>query len=136
MALLDSIDRRGFLKALGSTGALGAVAPQTLLADSAEPAPLWQNWSGNQQANPNHFLFPRDEKALRSAVTAGTGTIRPFGGSHSFSAVVPSDDTLVSLEALAGFGWVVGAILGGLVYQILMSKPSTAPATEDMEAEA
>ena len=26
-----------------------------------------------------------------------------------------------ALEALAGFGWVVGAVLGGLIYKILMA---------------
>ena len=111
MALLSSIDRRSFLKTLASTGAIGAVAPQTLLADTAEPAPLWQNWSGNQQANPNQLMFPRDEKALRDAVTASTGTLRPFGGSHSFSGVVPSDDTLISLEAMTGLRQQQGPLL-------------------------
>ena len=120
MALLDSIDRRGFLKALGSAGALGAVAPQTLLADAAEPAAPWQNWSGNQQATPDQLLFPRDEKNLRDAVTASTGTLRAFGGSHSFSGIVPTNDTLISLEAMAGlrgqqgnlFTWGAGTRLG------------------------
>ena len=101
MALLDSIDRRRFLKALASAGATGALAPQALLAET-EKAPAWQNWSGNQRANPANLVFATSEAQLRQALRDSTGTIRPFGGSHSFSAVVPSDDTLVSLEALAG----------------------------------
>ena len=102
MALFDSIDRRGFLKALGSAGAVGALAPQRLMAQESEPAAQWQNWSGNQTANPAQLLFPRDEAALRNAVTASDAGLRAFGGSHSFSAVVPTDDTLISLEAMAG----------------------------------
>ena len=88
MALFDSIDRRGFLKALGSAGAVGALAPQRLMAQESEPAAQWQNWSGNQTANPAQLLFPRDEAALRNAVTASDAGLRAFGGSHSFSAVV------------------------------------------------
>ena len=101
MALLDSIDRRSFLKALASAGATGASAPQALLAETGT-APAWQNWSGNQSANPANLVFATSESQLRQTLRDSSGTIRPFGGSHSFSAVVPSDDTLVSLEALAG----------------------------------
>jgi len=101
MALLNSIDRRRFLKALASAGATGALAPQALLAET-EKAPAWQNWSGNQSANPANLVFATSEAQLRQTLRDSSGTIRPFGGSHSFSAVVPSDDTLVSLEALAG----------------------------------
>jgi len=101
MALLDSIDRRRFLKALASAGATGALAPQALLAETKK-APAWQNWSGNQSADPANLVFATSEAQLRQTLRDSTGTIRPFGGSHSFSAVVPSDDTLVSLEALAG----------------------------------
>ena len=101
MALLDSIDRRSFLKALASAGATGALAPQALLAETGK-APAWQNWSGNQSANPANLVFATSESQLRQTLRDSSGTIRPFGGSHSFSAVVPSDDTLVSLEALAG----------------------------------
>ena len=101
MALLDSIDRRSFLKALASAGATGALAPQALLAETGT-APAWQNWSGNQSANPANLVFATSESQLRQTLRDSSGTIRPFGGSHSFSAVVPSDDTLVSLEALAG----------------------------------
>ncbi len=102
MALLNSIDRRGFLKALGSAGAVGALAPGQLLAESGETAAAWQNWSGNQKANPNQLLFPRQESELRQAIVDSVGTLRAFGGSHSFSGVVPTDDTLISLEAMAG----------------------------------
>ncbi len=101
MGLLDSIDRRGFLKALASAGATGALAPQALLAET-EKSPAWQNWSGNQSANPANLVFAASEDQLRQTLRNSSGTIRPFGGSHSFSAVVPSDDTLVSLEAMAG----------------------------------
>ncbi|MGJ3256196.1 MAG: D-arabinono-1,4-lactone oxidase [Alcanivorax sp.] len=101
MALLDSIDRRSFLKALASAGATGALTPQALLAET-EKAPAWQNWSGSQSANPANLIFATSEEQLRQLLRDSSGTIRPFGGSHSFSAVVPSDNTLVSLEALAG----------------------------------
>lgn len=101
MPAFSSLNRRAFLKSLAATGALGSMSPTELLADTASP-PAWQNWSGNQQANPNQLLFPRNEDELREAVTSGTGTLRAFGGSHSFSPVAPSNDTMISLEAMAG----------------------------------
>ena len=120
MALLNSIDRRAFLKALGSAGAAGALAPGQLLADAGESSSAWQNWSGNQTANPGQMAFPRNDDELRQAMSGSTGTLRAFGGSHSFSGVVPTDNTLISLEAMAGlkhqdgdlFTWGAGTRLG------------------------
>ena len=101
MALLDSINRRQFLQALASAGAVGSLSPQRLFAEEST-TPLWQNWSGNQSANPAQLHFPTDHDTLRNIVRSTTGTLRVFGGSHSFSPVVPTDDTLISLEAMSG----------------------------------
>ncbi|MGB2246123.1 MAG: D-arabinono-1,4-lactone oxidase [Alcanivorax sediminis] len=120
MALLDSVNRRDFLKTLSAIGGSVGIAPASLFANEVAPAPAWQNWSGNQQANPNQLLFPRDNDSLREAIINSTGTLRAFGGSHSFSGVVPTNDTLISLEAMAGlrsqqedlFTWGGGTRLG------------------------
>ena len=68
MALLDSIDRRSFLKALASAGATGALAPQALLAETGT-APAWQNWSGNQSANPANLVFEIGRASCRERVS-------------------------------------------------------------------
>ena len=101
MPVFSSLNRRAFLKSLAATGALGSMSPSQLLADTSKAA-TWQNWSGNQQAKPSQLLFPRNQDELRDAVTSGTGTLRAFGGSDSFSAVAPSNDTMISLEAMGG----------------------------------
>lgn len=92
------MDRRDFLRLAGAAAGMLA-APSRLLARARES---WQNWSGNQRAAPRAIHFPRDEDALRRILRQGSGTLRPFGASHSFSALVPTDDVLVSLEALEG----------------------------------
>lgn len=102
MVPFNAINRRGFLKALAGSAAAAGFSPQTLLAEENRPPRSWQNWSGNQHANPARQQYLRDEAALIDVLQSGSGTVRPFGGSHSFSPLVPTDDTLVSLEALSG----------------------------------
>jgi len=92
------LHRRTLLK-LALLGASAAMLPGGLLAGTR---PQWRNWSGNQVANPAAIQYPRDEDELRQLVRNSSGVLRPFGGSHSFSALVPSEDTLISLEALQG----------------------------------
>jgi NCS1 family nucleobase:cation symporter-1 len=41
-----------------------------------------------------------------------------------------------ALSAMAGFGWVVGAVIGALVYKVLMSISVTAPVANQLEPEA
>jgi len=94
-----NLQRRALLKAmLLSAGAIAL--PARLLANGS--ALRWQNWSGNQIATPQAMHFPRDEEGLRQILKAASGTIRVYGGSHSFSGLVPTNHTLVSLEAMNG----------------------------------
>ena len=93
------IDRRAFLQGLAGLGALSLLPPSASLAASQ---PQWRNWSGNQTASPNQMLYPRNADGLAELLKTTTGVVRPLGGSHSFSALVPTDDTIISLEAMAG----------------------------------
>ena len=110
MAFNLSLDRRGFLKALAATAGAGAVPALARAADDGSGG-QWQNWSGNQSARPRNLAYPATEEALQQLLAATTGTVRAFGGSHSFSGVVPTDDTLVSLEAMAGLRGRDGDVL-------------------------
>lgn len=103
-----SPDRRRFL---ARACALGAAAGGALLlpagsraapAPAAPPAAEWQNWSGGQKARPRGLLYPDSETALAQAVRQAAGPIRAVGGSHSFSPVVATPGTIISLEALNG----------------------------------
>lgn len=98
-----SPERRRFLTRMGALGALGLSGGLLLPPGArADDGPRWQNWSGGQTAKPAHILYPDSEDTLARAVRESTGTLRAFGGGHSFSPVVPTNGTLISLEALNG----------------------------------
>ncbi|PVY57761.1 FAD-linked oxidoreductase [Simplicispira sp. 125] len=80
------------------------VAPATPgAAPAANPPARWQNWSGIQQCQPQRFLVPRDEAVLAQALReAPNGPVRCVGAGHSFTALVPTDQWLVSLDQLSG----------------------------------
>ncbi|MCU5784675.1 FAD-dependent oxidoreductase [Alcanivorax balearicus MACL04] len=98
--MLPTLPRRALLKALLVTA--GAAILPLSARGRAEQPPSWNNWSGNQSATPKQLLYPAAENQLADLLRQSSGTVRAFGGSHSFSPIVPTDDTLLSLEALNG----------------------------------
>ncbi|WP_371921403.1 MULTISPECIES: D-arabinono-1,4-lactone oxidase [unclassified Pseudomonas] len=62
----------------------------------------WRNWSGAQSCLPAARLAPKDLDELVQMVTRAEGRIRPVGSGHSFSALVPTDGTLLSLSFFSG----------------------------------
>ncbi len=99
-----SPERRHFLTRMGALGAIGMTGVGLALPSGAkaEDGPRWQNWSGGQTAKPTGILYPDSEDALVRAVQGTKGSLRAFGGGHSFSPVVPTNGTLISLEAMNG----------------------------------
>lgn len=104
-----SPDRRRFLALAGALGVAagsgGLLLPRAARAEGAStatPAASWQNWSGGQKATPKGLLYPASETELARAVREGAGPIRAVGGSHSFSPVVSTPGTIISLEAMNG----------------------------------
>lgn len=105
-------DRRDWLKSAAALGlgagltsraaaqAGSAVAAPT--AASAAPARPWQNWSGLQRCQPSQWLQPADEAELASQLARSQGPLRSVGAGHSFSPLVPTEGTLVSLDRLSG----------------------------------
>lgn len=114
------ISRRGALIA-GGTGAAvvaGGAGAAYVVATGDKPEPaapasvnaqgklLWRNWSGVQYAYPAARLAPKDEGELATALKVAQAPIRPVGSGHSFTALAPTDGTLISLDAMAGIvGW-------------------------------
>lgn len=109
------ISRRGALVAGSSvlaTVAAGGGVYLTATHDKPEPpAPksvspdgklLWRNWSGIQTAYPSARLAPRDEAELARMLKTASAPIRPVGAGHSFTALVPTNGTIVSLDAMSG----------------------------------
>jgi FAD-linked oxidoreductase len=105
--------RRTFLKqsiAVGGSVTFGAISACTSKGDEPH-APLafvpgenlpWTNWAGNQACNPSWRHAPENEDELVSVLKSAQGVVRAVGAGHSFSAVVPTDDTLISTDLLSG----------------------------------
>lgn len=62
---------------------------------------LWKNWSGLQQSRPTQFVKPTDVSEL-SQIIRQAQKCRVVGAGHSFSPLVCTDDTLISLDSLTG----------------------------------
>ncbi len=99
---------------LGGAGALalgagGLAGRRWYLSREAEPLPttdaggrvLWSNWAGNEHSYPAKRAAPASEAELVAAM-AGPRPIRPVGSGHSFTALVPTEGTLLSLDRLSG----------------------------------
>lgn len=100
------MNRRDLLKSLIAT-TLTSALPGTVLAGGIAQATEskkfpWKNWSGNQKCFPTQRLAPSSVAELQQIVRESKSRIRPLGSGHSFSALVPSDDTLLSTRRLAG----------------------------------
>ncbi|MEM7314713.1 MAG: D-arabinono-1,4-lactone oxidase, partial [Planctomycetota bacterium] len=62
----------------------------------------WKNWSGIQQCSPDRIAHPRDEAELGEIVAATQTGVRVVGAGHSFSALIPTDTVIVSLDQMTG----------------------------------
>lgn len=104
--------RRAIL--LGGVGALalgagGLAGRRWFLSREAEAPPaidgqgrvLWSNWAGNAHSYPAERVAPASEADLITAM-GGPKPIRPVGSGHSFTALVPTEGTLLSLDRLSG----------------------------------
>jgi FAD-linked oxidoreductase len=105
--------RRTFLKqslTVGGAASIGTIsgcdsqnkqphAPLPFVPGKALP---WTNWAGNQACNPSIRCSPANEDEVVSVLKSAEGVIRAVGAGHSFSAVVPTNDTLVSTDLLSG----------------------------------
>lgn len=103
----SQITRRRFLQA-GAASLIGAGAALTHDASAqANPAAAkgvsWRNWSGIQSCQAQALETPADEAAVVRLMTSNPGArLRCVGAGHSFTALVPTDGKLVSLDQLSG----------------------------------
>jgi FAD-linked oxidoreductase len=98
------ISRRNLLSVLVAA-ALGSGLAPGLAAGGASAGRRrlpWRNWSGSQTCLPAERLAPATLEQLQEVVAASRGPLRPVGAGHSFSPLVPTDGTLVSLSRLSG----------------------------------
>ncbi len=62
----------------------------------------WQNWSGYQSCVPEARIAPGSIDELAEALKSAKGPVRPVGAGHSFTPLVPTDGTIVSLRNFDG----------------------------------
>jgi FAD-linked oxidoreductase len=106
------ISRRGVLMGAGATAAVAAGIAFKAHELEREPAApplrdahdrlLWRNWSGIQTAYPAERAGPASEEEVLRLVSAAPAPVRAVGAGHSFTPLVPTDGTLVSLDGLSG----------------------------------
>lgn len=110
------MSRRQALKAaLGVAGAATTAAwPRQGLAQHAPPSSAtsasaslgkstpWRNWSGLQSCQPSGRLMPGTAAELATWLRGSSGPLRCVGSGHSFTGLVPTSGTLVSLDRLSG----------------------------------
>lgn len=108
-----TITRRKALLAGGGAVALGAggLAGRRAWLDREPPSPqpldaagnaLWSNWSGSEHAWPAARHAPASEAELAGLMARAAAPIRAVGAGHSFTGLVPTDATLVSLDRMSG----------------------------------
>lgn len=94
--------RRLFLKAGAMAAAAGLIAGRAQAAPQLPRPFRWKNWSEVQQCQAQSLVTPADEQALADLLRNAGGTVRCVGAGHSFTPLVPTNGTIVSLERLSG----------------------------------
>ncbi len=93
--------------ALGTGGLVGRRVwldrePAALPATDAQGRVVWQNWSGLEHSYPSLRAAPASDAELAQVLRSAPVPIRPVGAGHSFTALVPTDGTLLSLDRMTG----------------------------------
>lgn len=76
--------------------------PAALPATNAQGRVVWQNWSGLEHSYPALRAAPASDAELAELLRSAPAPIRPVGAGHSFTALVPTDGTLLSLDRMTG----------------------------------
>ncbi|SNS79097.1 D-arabinono-1,4-lactone oxidase [Sphingopyxis indica] len=112
---MNKVTRRALLASGGVIGAgalgVGGLAGRNWLRDREPPVLpaadangrlLWTNWSGIAHSYPQKRAAPRSEDELLDILTKAPAPIRPVGSGHSFTAIVPTEGTLLTLDGMTG----------------------------------
>ena len=76
--------------------------PPTFPPTDGKGHTLWSNWAGNEHAYPAVRAAPASEAELSALLPRTAAPIRPVGSGHSFTALVPTDGTLLSIDRMQG----------------------------------
>ena len=92
--------RRQILKTATALATVAGVLPRSVLAGNG--GFRWRNWGGNLEVAASAIHAPRSEDQLVELIKNLSGTLRPVGSGHSWSDLVPTEGTLLSLDAMHG----------------------------------
>ena len=94
-----------------ASAANGAV---TSPAAAANTTPYqWRNWSGTQQCTARALNTPANAAEVAQILKQSSASVRCVGSGHSFSALVPTDGVLVSLDRMSGVALASPASVSG-----------------------
>ncbi|GMG87346.1 D-arabinono-1,4-lactone oxidase [Biformimicrobium ophioploci] len=98
------LTRRTMLSAMVAAAIGTQLAPLGALAQTGggKRRLPWRNWSGSQQCFPESRKAPASVAELQELLASTRGIVRPVGAGHSFTPLVPTDHTIVSLSRLSG----------------------------------
>lgn len=104
------MSRRALLRGLGAAGVAAALrpvsawaaAPVASGAPSPTPKPAWHNWSGLQSCQPAAWAVPASEDETLALLRTAAAPLRSVGAGHSFTQLVPTEGTLLSMDRLSG----------------------------------
>lgn len=88
--------------AIAATGTIPAIVSRAFAEETKPKALPWQNWSGNQSAHPLSRLAPANEGELIDILKSAKTPVRAVGAGHSFSPLVPTQGTMLTLDRMAG----------------------------------
>lgn len=72
------------------------------LAPAPEGETAWMNWSGIERATPTQLAVPADVQDVARILASTKGRVRPVGSGHSFTGLVPSEDTIMDISRISG----------------------------------
>ena len=76
--------------------------PAALPAVDGSGRLLWQNWAATEHSYPATRLAPKSADEAAHLLRSARGPVRMVGASHSFTGLVTTDATLVSLDGMTG----------------------------------
>ena len=76
--------------------------PEALALQDTGGRLLWSNWSGIEHAYPAARVAPKSEDELVHLLKTAAAPIRPVGAGPSFTGLVPTSGTLLTLDAMRG----------------------------------
>jgi FAD-linked oxidoreductase len=105
------MSRRRLLQGLGAVGVAAALRPLSAAASASSaaaastaptPIPRWHNWSGLEACQPKAWQVPANDDEVLALLRGAPAPLRCVGAGHSFTKLVPTDGSLLSLDRLAG----------------------------------